>query len=227
MELAGSWGPGLPTVILALLVFVLFPGIQFFLRNPPWLRDYGTLIYEAGFLLCILAARMLSFRDLGFSPRYLWNHLMTGAVPGMVVVAGLPLLDGLLTVTRLDQTELFSAVVRTGSEGEPGLPDLENLAVSVLLGPLVEQTFFSGFIVQTFLRKFHPVLAIYAGGVLFTLAHFKLSLGLFLLGLGSALLFRWTGTIYASLLVHACCASAGILLVHFYPRLITLLGFLF
>ena len=96
----------------------------------------------------------------------------------------------------------------------------------ILLVPLIEQIFFTGIVVQSLLRKYNPVIAIYGAGLIYTLVDFKLSLATFGLGLIAGGLFKLTGTLYAPLLFHVSCVLAGILLVEVYPSLITVLGFL-
>ncbi|MCH7623124.1 MAG: CPBP family intramembrane metalloprotease, partial [Nitrospinae bacterium] len=102
-----------------------------------------------------------------------------------------------------------------------------SLAAPIFLFPLLTQIFFTGLIFQGLSNKYNPALAIYGAGIIFTLGHFKLNLGIFFLGIITAFLFRLTGTLYASILFHTSCSLAGMLLLYIYPRLTTLLGFLF
>ncbi len=226
VELQGNPGFRFAVTVLVVQFFIVFPAIQFFFRTHPWLPQYYDLIYYAGIIAFLLASRKISTNELGFSTRFLGQHLLIGSLAGGLLLAALPLLDVLVSVSGLDQHELFQQN-RQLIEGEPEFSQSLRWAIPILLIPLIKQTFFSGIIFQALLKKWNPVIAVYVLAVIFTLAHFKLNLGLFLLGIISAFLLRWTGTLYASILFHISCAVAGVLLVQFYPRLITLVGFLF
>jgi len=211
--------------VTLLYFFVVFPGIQFFLRGHAGLPQWGYVIYFAGIFAYALGVKKVSREELGFSRKHLANHWLIGLVLGGIIVSALPLLDTLISVSGFEQNELFSETANQRTAGE-GLQPL-SLAVKVVLFPLLTQFFFTGMIFQSLSRKYNPVLAIYGAGIIFTLGHFKLNLGLFLLGIISAFLFRLTGTLYASILFHTSCSIAGILLLYLYPRLTTLFGFLF
>lgn len=225
--LAGVLGFKFILTITLLYFLVVFPGIQFFLRGHSWFPQYGYVIYFAGVFAYALGVRKVSLEGLGFSRRYLGNHLLIGLILGSLIVSALPFLDMLISVSGLEQNELFSETAnqRTANGWEELHP--LSLAAQILLFPLLTQIFFTGLIFQGLSKKVNPALAIYGAGILFTLGHFKLNLGIFFLGIISAFLFRLTGTLYASILFHAGCSLAGILLLYVYPRLTTLLGFLF
>ncbi len=213
--------------ITLLYFLVVFPWVQFFLRGHPWLPQYGYLIYFAGIFAYAVGVKKIPPSGLGFSSQYLQNHLLTGLVLGSLIVSALPLLDTLISVSGLEQNELFSEAANQRNAGEwKGLHPL-SLIAQVVLFPLMTQFFFMGLIFPSLGRKFNPALALYGGGIIFTLGHFKLNLGLFILGIISAYLYRLTGTLYASILFHMGCSFAGILLLYIYPRLTTVLGFLF
>lgn len=226
VDLQGTLGFGFAVTLLLIQFLILFPLIRIFFHTPPWLPHYGYLIYYAGIVGLLLAARKVSLNALGFSTRFLGQHLLTGCLAGGLVLACLPLLDAVVAISGLDRHELF----REGGQRLGG--DSQSVHALKLIGqafvfPLFEQAFFTGTIFQALLKRLNPVIAVYSAGIIFTLAHFKLNLGLFFLGLISAFLFQKTGTLYASILFHAACSLAGIGLAQFYPRLITLIGFLF
>ena len=79
----------------------------------------------------------------------------------------------------------------------------------LLIIPFIEQVFFTGIIFQSLLKKINPILAIYAAGIIYSLAGFKLSLGAFGLGVVTSFLFKSTKTLYASIIFHASCAVGG------------------
>lgn len=147
-----------------------------------------------------------------------------GTIAGGTLLISLPLLDSAIDITGLANHELFKG--RYIQKGSFNLSSLPETTITVILTPLIEQIFFTGFILQSLLKKYNPIPIIYAGGLVYTLAGFKLSLGTFGLGIGASLLFKLTGTLYASILFHMSCALGGVLLESIYPRLITVLGFL-
>lgn len=187
--------------------------------------QYVYLLFFTVILLYVLGIKKIPLNQSGFSIQHIGNHLMIGVISGGLIVVALPLLDGLILVSGLDKHELFS-VNQRGAQGGENLHPLYILG-QILLVPLLKQFFFTGGVFQSLSRKYNSILAVYGAAVIFTLAHFKLNLGLFILGLITAFLFQLTGTLYASILFHASCSLAGLLLLHVYPRLTTLLVFLF
>lgn len=221
------WELNTAEMIGLLFLLAFLPVVQAFFRGHSWMAHYGHTIFFAGVFLYALYVKMIPIYRLGFSRRELGNHLMVGLVFGGLIVATLPLLDGLLSVSGLEKHELFSEGVKQRGADEGEVLNPLNLLAQVLLFPILKQFFFTGVIFQNLRRKLNPVLAVYIIAVIFTLAHFKLTLGIFLLGLITAFLLQITGTLYASILFHAGCSLAGILLLHVYPRLTTFLVFLF
>ena len=164
---------------------------------------------------------------MGFSRQYLGNHLLIGLILAGLIVSTLPFLDNLISLSGLDQNELFSeAANQRNADDWESLQPL-GLAITALVFPLLAQFFFTGLIYQSLSKKVDPVLALFGSALIFTLGHFKLNLGLFSLGIITSFLYRLTGTLYASILFHMSCALAGILLLYAYPRLITILVFLY
>jgi membrane protease YdiL (CAAX protease family) len=213
--------------ITLLYFFVVFPVIQFCLRDHAWLPEYGYAIYFAGIFVYFLGIKKIPPNKLGFSRQHLGNHLLIGLILGGLIVSALPFLDALVSLFGLDQNELFSDTANQRNADDWKDIHPLDLAARVLIFPLLAQFFFTGLIFQGLNKKYDPALALYGGGIIFTLGHFKLNLGLFILGIITAFLYRLTGTLYASILFHMNCALAGILLLYAYPRLITVLVFLF
>lgn len=213
--------------ITLLYFLVVFPVIQFFLQGHAWFPQYGYVIYFAGIFAYVLGVKKIPPHKLGFSRQYLGNHLWIGLILGSLMVSALPFLDALVSLFGLDQNELLSdaANLRNADDWKNLHPF--DLAARVLIFPLLTQFFFTGLIFQGLSKKVNPAFALYGGGVIFTLGHFKLNLGLFILGIVTAFLYRLTGTLYASILFHMSCAVAGTLLLYAYPRLITIVVFLF
>jgi len=213
--------------VTLLYFLIVFPVIHFFLWDHAWLPQYGYLIYFAGIFAYVLGIKKIPPKKLGFSRQYLGNHLWIGLILGSLIVSALPFLDALVALFGLDQNELFSeAANQRNADDWKDIHPLD-LAVRILIFPVLTQFFFTGLLFQGLSKKVDPILALYGGGIIFTLGHFKLNLGLFILGIITAFLYRLTGTLYASILFHMSCAVAGTLLLYMYPRLITALVFFF
>lgn len=221
------WQLKLTATIVLLYFFVLSPVIQFFFRGHPLLPQYVNLTFFSGVLLYILGVKKTPLNQLGFSTQYIGNHLTIGLIAGSLIVAALPLLDVLISVSGLDANELFSESVKQREVKEAMTFQPLNLLEKVFLVPVRQQFLLTGIIFICLKKQLKPMLAIYGTAVLFALAHFQFNLGIFALGLITAILFHWTGTLYASILFHASCSLAGFLLLNVYPRLTTLLVFLF
>ncbi len=226
-ELTGTGS--FPTTLVVLTVyFLLFiPAASILLRPHPWLSQHASLIFMAAALLALWGLKKADPQRLGFGKEYLGNHLLIGGVLGGLVLLALPVLDGMIALSGLSDHELFQGAERAAANRDEPFPGALALLMSAVLTPLIQQAFFNGFVLQGLIQRINPVLAIYAVALLFTLAQLKLSLGLFILGGITAFLFRATGTLYAAWVFQACCALAFLGVVHLYPRLITLVGFLF
>ena len=203
---------------------VILPYSQIFFRTHPWLYKNADVMIFAVVVATLLTLYRNNLSALGFSTGHLKQHLVLGAFAGGTIILCLPLLDVGLSVTGMAEHELFTG--RLDDQSLFHTASLPEKSAKVILIPLIEQIFFTGFILQTLLKKHNPILTIYVGGLIYTLAGFKLSLGSFGLGICASLLFKITGTLYASILFHMSCALGGVLLETIYPRLITVLGFL-
>ena len=211
-------------LVLAAYFLVIFPLTRIFFRSNPWLYENADIIFLVVVIALLLAAKKVNSTELGFSTIYLKQHLIVGAVCCLPVLLTLPVLTAGLDFFGMAKHELLAR----GEENMPfsGFVSTSGLLSTIFLVPLIEQVFFTGIVVQSLLRKYNPIIAIYATGLIYTLVDFKMTLATFGLGLIAGGLFKLTGTLYASLLFHVGCALAGILLVEFYPSLITVLGFL-
>lgn len=220
----GEAGGGLVAGLLAIYFLMVFPAVQFFLRG---LTPYALHAYSLYFLLALLlllAVRKISFEDLGLAWPPPVRHLVLGGLLGALPLLALPALDLALSALALDDSELFSGAALRRAEETEAMAWVLWSAVAV---PVLKQAFFTGLVARYFLGRCNPALGIYLAGLVFGLAHFRLSLGLFLLGIAGAGLFRMTGTLYASILFHLGCSLAMEWLVRDYARLVTILGFLF
>jgi membrane protease YdiL (CAAX protease family) len=221
------WGFKSTVTVVLLYFFVLYPAMQIFFRGHPSMPQYGNLIFFAGVFLYVWGIKKIPLKQSGFSIQHIGNHLMIGLISGGLIIAALPLLDFLISITGLEANELFSEGVKQREvDAEMTLHPL-NLLEKVVLLPVSKQFLLTGLIFVGLQNRFKPALAIYGTAVLFTLAHFQINLGIFTLGIITAFLFHVTGTLYASIIFHASCSLAVFILLNVYPRLTTLLVFLF
>lgn len=204
--------------------FAVFPAVHFLFRDPPWVPKYAYQLYFFLALLLIGATQKISPGDLGFGGKNVKRNLLIGGVLGISVACALPFIDWLVDATRLSSQELFSQAANRPVGDPLGFLDVVYL---ILVVPVIQQFFLTGFISRTLLAKFEPLNAICISTLIFTLAHFNFHLGTLLLGAISVCLFYATKSIYPSLLFHMGCAVSWILLIKVYPRLITIFIFLF
>ncbi|MFQ5673327.1 MAG: CPBP family intramembrane glutamic endopeptidase [Nitrospinales bacterium] len=221
VELTGTWGLKLPFALLSVYLFFLYPAARIFL--PPQVSEYCYDIFLAAVLFYLLWVRKISPADLGIKFRHYRQNLLIGGLAGAAVLLALPALDGFVSLSGLEQTELLAESAVVPHKTADPLP----WVILILLRAVMEQIFFSGFVVQALLKKYNPFLVIYAAGALFALLHFTFNLGTFAIGLITAYGYYLTGTLVAPLAFQVSCRFAGVLLETVYPRLITLTGFLF
>jgi membrane protease YdiL (CAAX protease family) len=204
---------------------IAFPAVHFIFRDHPWVFDYGYPGFMAGALLILVGTRKISLRELGLGKPADAKSYMIGGALAALTVGALPFLDGLIVWTGLDQSALYTGA-GARAEGDSGM-SVSGLAATLLLIPILKQAFLTGLIGQALLKKMHPAGAVYCTGLIFTVVEFKFSLGLFFLGAASLLLFKKTNGLVAPVILHIGVSLASVLLTAHYPRLVTLLGFLF
>lgn len=168
--------------------------------------------------------KKLDWQQLGLHKIHWKQNLILGSVAGLLVLGPIPLIDGFITISGLKDSDLFA-----GAQNRVVELRLENfdIWVKVLIIPFVEQIFFAGFVFQALLKKFKPSIAIYLSALIFVVLHFNFSLSVLGLGLICSWFFLATGSLTAPILFHTACQIGGILVTHFYPRVVTFLGFLF
>jgi membrane protease YdiL (CAAX protease family) len=206
---------------------VLFPLLHIAF---PQAQKWAPAVYPAYFgvvVLFLIFTRRATWCQLGFHKKLLKQNLRVGGLSGILIVAMIPLLDFFIGVSGLGQAELFAGSDQRLSEDPKEGFSFIVFVIPTILIALAEQLFLTGYVFQALIRKIKPVLAIYLGGLIFTLVHFDLQLGMFLLGLITAFFYCFNGSLVAPLVFQIACNIAGWLLVHHYPRVFTLLGFLF
>ena len=225
------WEGKLALSLLAVYFLVFLPCSRFFLSHIRLFSEYGYDVFLISALAFLVFAKKIAFgsgpsaKNPGvFSGRWKQDILIGGIAGGMVLIC-LPVLDGLVNIAGLDQTELFAHAEARAQSGLIFTP--LQLLGKVIVHPILEQVFFTGFLLPTFSKKHNPYLIIYLAGGLFALLNFDFTLSAFTLGVISAAMYLQRGNIIASLIFEMCCRGAGILLAGFYPQVITLTVFLF
>ena len=217
------WSVRTTIPILSFYLLLVLPGKNIFFHTNPLLFKYIDSIYF--FVIIVFALYRLNIKILGFSIKYLKNDSLIGFLSGGGLLFGLFLLNFGIDLTGLADHDLFNN--RPDSKSFIYMSSTAEYVGILLVIPFIEQVFFTGIIFQSLLKKINPILAIYASGVIYSIAEFKLSLGALGLGIATSILFRSTKTLYASIIFHASCAAGGVIIKNIYPRISTLLGFLF
>ncbi len=216
-----------PVGFLAVYACVLFPVFHLLFPQAQKLTYFIFPAYFGLVVLLLITIRHVTGEQLGFHRQHWQQNLILGGLTGGLVIAGIPLLDFFIEASGMNQAELFSgAEHRLADESGDGASFLLFIATMILFS-LAQQGFLTGYVLQALLRTTKPALAVYLGGLIFTLVHFDIQLGMFLLGLIAASFYFMTGSLVAPLLFQISCHIAGWLLTHHYPRVFTLLGFLF
>ncbi|MDH5762551.1 MAG: CPBP family glutamic-type intramembrane protease [Nitrospinota bacterium] len=218
----GNWGLKGPVSSLILLYFLL----HFAAFSIPGLPDLSFVAYGL-VVLFLVVCKKAKWKQLGLHSDHWMQNLVLGGLAGGVVLASVPLMDWLIDVSGLGQSELFAGAENRDLDGSgevKSFPIYLGLTVTMVLA---EQLFFTGYLIQSFLLKIKPALAIYLGGIIFTLVHNDFKLGLFLLGTLTATFYHFTRSLVPSLLFQLSCSISSWLLTYQHPRVFTLLGFLF
>ncbi len=214
------------TLILTFYFLVLFPLTRLAFTGNRFIYDFWYILYFAAALTGVLLSKQISLPQLGFNKDKIKKSLITGFLLGTLPVIGVTLLDGFLIYTGLSKSDLLEgADLRAPDEMGFHLSHI-GIFFTALIIPLVEQLFVTGYIVNNLLRKESTGRFIVSGGLIFSLLHFKLSLGSLILGMISAGLLRASGSLITPILVHIGFVVAEISIVLNYPRLISLLVFL-
>ena len=222
-DLGAIWSIRATIFTLSIYLLLVLPGKNIFFNTNPWPFKYTDSIYF--FVIILIALYRSNIKVLGFSVKGLKKNLFIGSASGGVLIFSLFLLVLCIDSTGMANHDLFKNQPNSSISSDKN--SIIEYASVVLVIPLIEQIFFTGIIFQSLLKKINPILAIYASGIIYSLAGFKLSLGAFGLGVTTSFLFKATKTLYAPIIFHASCALGEIMIKSVYPRINTLLGFLF
>jgi hypothetical protein len=213
-------------IISPILVFyflVLFPAINLAFTSNLFIYEFWPILYFAFILVLVLALKRISPQQLAFNNT--GKILAVGLLLGLIPVISVPLLDSLLIKTGLAKSELFiGAKLRVTTEIGFNQSFSGHIFTALVL-TFIDQVFVMGLVVNHLLKNQQTGQAIIVGGLLYSLLHFKPSLGNLLLGMISTGLLRSTGSIVTPILVHTGFSIAEVLIIFHYPRLTSLLVF--
>jgi hypothetical protein len=211
------------TPILVFYFFVLFPAINLAFPGNLFVYEFWPILYFAFILVLALTLKHISPQQLGFNS--IGKTLAVGLLLGLLPVISVPLLDNFLIKAGLAQSELFiGAELRVTNEIGFN-QSLSGYIFSALVITFIDQVFVLGLVINNLLKNQQTGIVIIGGGLLYSLLHFKPSLGNLFLGMISTGLLRSTGSIVAPILVHTGFSIAEVLIIFYYPRLTSLLVF--
>jgi hypothetical protein len=211
------------TPILAFYFLILFPAINLSFHGNRFIYEFWPIIFFAFVLVLAIALKRITLKQLGFNNN--GKTLTLGLLLGLLPIISVPLLDGFLIKAGLSQSELFTGAEFRVPAQISSIQSLSGNIFAALVIPFIDQVFVIGLVVNHLLKKQHTGQAIIGGGLLYTLLHFKPSLGNLFLGMLSTGLLRSTCLIVAPILVHTGFSIAEVLIVFHYPRLTSLLVF--
>ena len=204
------------TLILFSYFFICFPLAQIYFKDSFFLHSYWTLFFFALTLTVLSFSGRLSFSQLGLSSpnsRNISFGLVIGIFPVVVVVV----LDLLLLKTGLAENDLFSGAEFRES---PNL-SIINLLLDGVINPVVSQIFITGYALNILAKR--NDLAISGNGILYATMSFNWGIGCLGLGMISAALLRFSGSIIPAVFFAIGCSTAKLLILMSYPRITTLL----
>jgi hypothetical protein len=167
----------------------------------------------------LLVTGRLNFLQLGLSNPNCRN-IRLGLIVGIIPVVAVVTLDLLLLKTGLAENDLFSGAELRES---PNF-SIINLLLNGIITPAINQIFITGYMLNILAKR--NDLAISANGIIYTTMSFNWGIGYLGLGMISAALLRFRGSMFPTILFAIGCSIAKILILTSYPRITTLLVFL-
>ena len=212
-------------IILILCFYFIFilPLFKVYFRSAPFLYKYNDILFFL--IIIVITFYRKNHYSLGFSRKNIKYNIFVGILAGGLLLVTLPLMDLSIELLNLTNYELLSK--KASYNTSYNFIFFSKQFLLILFIPLVEQIFFTGIVFQSMIKKLNSVIAVYITGLIYTIAGFKLSFGAFGISLITSLLFLLTGSLHASLIFHACSALGNFILENIYPRIITILGFLY
>jgi uncharacterized protein len=170
----------------------------------------------------LIRPRVLTWRDLGLRPLPLDYVLRVGLAAGLSGLVVIDIIGTLLTQVGLrpNQLDQFQFVLQEGP-----VAFVVVLIAAAVVAPFVEELFFRGFLFGIYRRRQPLWLSYVVSSVLFTILHLEpnrmniqqmagLSVGIFLLALLLAWVYRHTGSLYPGMIAHAINNATGLVLFY-------------
>ena len=195
------------TIVLGLVVIVIASAFGASTSDPPPGVNIGLTVVQnlalvgAAYFFAMLSGRPAA-SDFGLRPARLWRsvRLLVGIWIGFFVLSG-------IWAAALGLEEQQTLPDELGADGS-----LANALVVIVLvtviAPLGEELFFRGFFYGALRNWRGPILAAILSGAVFGLVHagsapigYLVPLAFF--GIGLALLYEWTGSLYPPIALHA------------------------
>jgi hypothetical protein len=216
-----SENPKFSFLTLALLIYFLicFPLSQIYFKDSFFLQNHWPLIFFIVALTCLFFTGRLNSLQLGLSNPNSWNirlGLLVGTIPILAVVT----LDLILLKTGFSENDLFMGAELRES---PSF-SIINLLLNGIITPAINQIFITGYMLNILIKR--NVLSIPANGIIYTTMSFNWRIGYLGLGMISAALLRFSGSLIPTIFFAIGCSTAKLLILTFYPRVTTFLVFL-
>ena len=201
-------------ILAVLLYFVGSLGGGFLIKqmgwqNTPWL---GAILAPIQFMMII--PPLIVMRRYG-SPWVLlglnrFNGLMLISVMFMLGISFCSMMIwGLILHPFGIQAQ--EPVVPLFGDGVNGF--ISVFVVAAIMAPIVEEIVFRGFLFGGLAKRYHPAIAVAVSGAIFGGIHLQLFAFpiLFLLGVLLALLYKFTGSLWAPILMHFCINAIAVM----------------
>ena len=214
------------TLILVPYFLVIFPAVHLFYSTNKWVIDFWHIPYFAIALISVVACKQVTLTQLGFNKQSIGKPLLIGSLLSILLILLIMLLDRLLLKTGLSETDLLKGAELRDPKEMGFYLSQSGIIFNTLVTPFIEQLFITGYVINNTLQKGNAGRFILAGGLIYSILNFNLSIGSLILGMISVALLRTTGSIITPVLVNMGFAIAEILIVLNHPRLISALVFL-
>jgi hypothetical protein len=199
--------------------FICFPLAQIYFKDNFFLQNHWPLIFFITTLTSLFFTGRLNFLQLGLSnPNF--SNIRLGLLVGITPILAIVTLDLLLLKSGLAENDLFLGAELRESQKFSIL----NLFLNGIISPAINQIFITGYMLNILVKR--NDLAISANGIIYSIMSFNCGIGYLGLGMFSAALLRFTGSLIPAILFAIGCSTAKLLILTTYHRITTLLVFL-
>ena len=206
-------------LILSGFFFICFPLVQIYFKDSFFLQSYWNLFFFTATLTALYFSKKLNFSQLGLSSPDL-RSMRIGLIVGIFPVVAVIALDLLLVKMGFSKNDLFSgAELREASD-----LSIINSLIAGVINPTISQIFITGYVLSILANR--NDMAIAGNGIIYATMNFNWGIGYLGLGMISAALLRFSGSIIPAIFFAIGCSTAKILILTSYPRITTLLVFL-